>query len=124
MLVVLCAQMRANRRIRRGMTTLVAAYRHSPLPRWYGLFARQVHTMWLLYKKMALPKEKTVGPHIAASRGMRRLLSHAGLAADRLPPLAPHAHARINALWRSLEGKQAMVAYDNRCRRWYCSAPA
>ena len=41
--------------------------------------------MWQLCGKMARPEQKAVGPQIVASRGMGRLLSHAGLAADRLP---------------------------------------
>ena len=96
------------------MTTQAVAYRHSPWPGWYGVFAHQVYTMW--QRKLALPEEKAVGHHITTSRGMRKLLSHTGLVVDQLPPLAQQAHATTKTVGRSMEGKQAVVVYDN----WYC----
>ena len=78
--------MRVNRRSRRSMVTLIKAHGQTPWPRWYGVFARQVYTMMQLCRNMAVPEEKAVGSMISASRGMRRQLSHVGLAAGRLPP--------------------------------------
>ena len=86
LLVEVCAQMRVNRRTRRSMATLTKAHGQTPWPRWYGVFARHVYTMQLC-RKMALPYQKAFGSMISASKGMRRKLSHAGLAAGRLPPL-------------------------------------
>ena len=123
LLMEFCAQMRVNRQTRRSMATLTKAHGQSPWPRWYGSFARQVYTMMQLCRKMALPEEKAVGSMISASRGMRRQLSHAGLAAGRLPPLGQQAHARTNAIWRSMAGKQVVVLFDNWYRRRYCSDP-
>ena len=123
LLVEFCAQMRVNRRTRRSMATLIKAHGQTPWPRWYGVFARQVYTMMQLCRKMALPEEKAVGSMISASRGVRRQLSHAGLAADRLPPLGQQAHARTNAIWRSMAGKQVVVQFDNSYHRRYCSDP-
>ena len=123
LLVEFCAQMSVNRRTRRSMKTLAEAHRHSPWPRWYGVFARHVYTMWHFCRRMALPEEKVVGPQVAASRGMRGLLSHAGLAMDQLPPLAPQAHAITMAIWRSMEPKQVGVVYDNLYPKRYCSDP-
>ena len=112
-----------NRRARRSMATLIKAHGQTPWPRWYGVFARQVYTMMQLCRKMALPQEKAVGSMISASRGMRRQLSHAGLATGRLPPLGQQAHARTNAIRRSMAGKQVVVQFDNWYRRRYCSDP-
>ena len=123
LLVELCAQMRVNRRTRRSMATLIKAHGQTPWPRWYGMFARQVYTMMQLCRKMALPEEKAVGSMISASRGMRRQLSNGGLAAGRLPPLGQQAHARTNAIWRSMARKQVVVQFDNWYRRRYCSDP-
>ena len=81
LLVEFCAAMRVNRRTRHSMGTLTKAHGQSPWPRWYGVFACQVYTMMQLCRKMALLEEKTVGSLISASRGMRRQLSHTGLAA-------------------------------------------
>ena len=122
-LVEFCAQMRVNRRTRRGMATLTKAHGQSPWPRSYGVFARQVYTMMQLCRKMALPEEKAVSSLVDASRGMRRQLSRAGLAAGRLPPLGQQAHARTNAIWRSMAGKQVVVQFDNWYRRRCCSDP-
>ena len=122
-LVELCTQMRVNRRTRRSMAALTKAHGQSPWPRWYGVFARWVYRMMQLCQKMPLPEEKAVGSMISASRGMRRQLSHAGLAAGRLPPLGQHAHARTNAIWRSMAGKHVVVQFDNCYRRRYCSDP-
>ena len=62
LLVEFCSQITVNRRTRHSMTTLAAAHHHSPQPRWYGVFARQVYTMWQLCRKMALHgEEKAVG---------------------------------------------------------------
>ena len=121
LLVEFYAQMRVNRRTRLSMATLIKAHGQTPWPRWYGVF--QVYTMMQLCRKMALPQEKAVGSMISASRGMRRQLSHAGLAAHRLPPLGQQAHARTNAIWRSMAGKQVVVQFDNWYRRRYCSDP-
>ena len=41
-LVVVCAQLRDNGRTRHSMTTLATAHGHSPWPRWFGVFAREV----------------------------------------------------------------------------------
>ena len=123
LLVEFCAKMGVNRRTRRGMATLTKAHGQTPWPRWYGVFARQVYTMMQVCRKMALPKEKAIGSMISASRGMRRQLSHAGLAAGRLPPLGQRAHARTNTIWRSMAGKQVVVQFDNWYRKRYCSDP-
>ena len=74
-------------------------------------------------RKIALPEEKAVGSLISASREIQRQLSHGGLAAGRLPPLGQQAHARTNAIWRSMAGKQVVVQLDNWYRRRYCSDP-
>ena len=87
------------------------------------MFARRVYTMMQLCRKMALPEEKAVGSMISASRGMRRQLSHASLAAGQLPPLGQQAHAKTNAIWRSMAGKHVVVQFDNWYRRRYCSDP-
>ena len=99
------------------MATLTKAHGQSPWPRWYGVFARQVYTMMQLCRKMAVIEEKAVGSMISAARGMRRQLSHARLAAGRLPPLGQEAHARTNTIWRSMAGKQVVVKFDNWYRR-------
>ena len=123
LLVEFCAQMRVNRRTRRNMATLTNAHGQSPWPRWYGVSARQVYTMMQLCRKMALPEENVVGPMISACRGMWRLLSHASLAAGRLPPSGQQAHARTNTIRRSMAGKQVVVQFDNWYRRRYRSGP-
>ena len=99
------------------MATLIKAHGQTPCPRWYGLFARQVYTMMQLCRKMAPPEEKAVGSMISAPRGMRRQLSHAGLAAGRLLPLGQQAHTRTNAIWRSIARKLVVVQFDNWFRR-------
>ena len=123
LLVEFCAQMRVNRRTRRSMATLNKAHGQTPWPRWYGVFARQVYTMMQLCRMMALPEAKAVASMISASRGMRRQLSHAGLAAGRLPPLGQQAHVRTNASQRSMAGKQVAVQFDNWYRKRCCSDP-
>ena len=123
LLVDFYTHMRVNRPTRRSMATLTKAHGQSLWPRWYGVFARQVYKVMQLCRKMALPKEKAVGSLLSASRGMRRQLSEAGFAAGRLPPLQQQAHARTNAIWRSMAGKQVVVQFDNWYRRRYCSDP-
>ena len=123
LLVEFCAQMRVNRRTTRNVATLTKAHGQSPWPRSYGVFARQVYTMMQLCRKMALPEEKAVGSLISASTGMRRQLSHAGLAAGRLPPLGQQAHAKSNAIWRSMASKHVVVQFDNWYHRRFCSNP-
>ena len=123
LIVAFWAQMRVNRRKRRSMATLTKAPGQTPWPRWYGVFTPQVYTMMQLCLNMAFAEEKAVGSMISASRGMRRQLSHARLAAGRLPPLGPQAHARINASGRSMAGKHVVVQFDNWYRRRYCSDP-
>ena len=124
LLVEFCAQMRVNRRTRHSMATLTKAHGQSPWPRWYGVFARQVYTVMQLCRKMALPEEKAVGSLISAFRGIRRQLSHAGLAAGRFTPSGHQAHAKTSAIWKSMAGKQVVVQFDNWYRRRYCSDPA
>ena len=123
LLVEFCAHMRINWRTRRSMATLAKAHGQSPWPRWFGVFARQVYTMMQLCPKMALPAEEAVGSMISASTGMRRQLSHAGLAAGRLPPLGQQAHGGTPTIWRSMARKQVVVQFDNWYRRRYCSDP-
>ena len=113
LLVEFCAQMRVNRQTRRSMARLTKAHGQSPWPRWYGVFARQVYTLMQLRQKIAVLEENPVGSMISAAWWMRRQLSHAGLAVGRLPPLGQHAHARTNAIRRSMPRKQVVVAFDN-----------
>ena len=62
---------------------------------------------------MALLKEKALGMQMAASSGIRRLLSLASLVVGRTPPVVQLAHAGRKIIQRSNEGKQVVVAYDN-----------
>ena len=120
LLVEVYEPMRVKRQRRRSMTTFAAAPGHSPWPRWHAVFAHRVYTMWQLCRKMTVPEETAIGPHIATSRGMRRVLSRAGIATDRLSPLEQQAHARLKAIWRSMEWKQTVVVDDNRFQRRRC----
>ena len=124
-LVHFCVALRSNPRSARTLRDVrevwqrVSRARHTGrVPRWYSVLARQVMSLYRLYRKMALPVRRGhESRHLTdqLSRSSRRQLGHSGTVVAELPPLRSQAASAARLLWNGLVGRDVVLWVDN----WY-----
>ena len=119
-LLQLALDLRRNRKIRRNVGHLRAAWGSSRPPRWLLLLQKQLFSMYDIVRVLTYPRaERAIGLSYRDTMTpcIRRKLAMAGKCTINAPTISAQASVQASYLWDSFEKQQFTPWFDN-CGRY------
>ena len=123
-LLELALELRHNRKTRRTMLDVRTVWDRVRPPRWLIVLQKHLFSLYNVVRVLTYPHtERATGVSYrgTATGSIRRKLAMAVECTSNAPTISEVATAQAGHLWRSFEGQQVVVSYDN--YRCYISGP-
>ena len=90
---------------------------------WFRVAEQEIFNIWSVLHKRSRPRAKRAVGVQPKSRVQRRCLAHMGQCSYNGPSFAVQGATACTSLWQTLEGKPAVVWFDNFYRRNFRPVP-
>ena len=115
-LLQLALDLRHNRKTRRNVGHVRAAFSSSRVPRWLLVLQKQVFSLYNIVRVLTYPRaERATGASYRGTmtQSIRRKLAMAGECTINAPTISAQASVQASHLWDSFERQQITVWFDN-----------
>ena len=112
----LALDLRQNRKTRRNVGHVRAAFSSSRVPRWLLVLQKQVFSLCNIVRVLTYPRaERATGASYRGTmtQSIRRKLAMAGECTINAPTISAQASVQASCLWDSFERKQITLWFDN-----------
>ena len=111
--------LRHNRKTRRNVGLVRAAFSSSRVPRWLLVLQKRVFSVYNIVRVLTYPRaERATGAsyHGTIAQSIRRKLAMAGECTINAPTISAQAGVQASQLWDSFERQQITLLFDNHRR--------
>ena len=118
-LLQLALDLRHNRKTRRNVGHVRAAFSSSRVPRWVLVMQKQVFSLYNIVRVLTYPRAaRATGASYRSTmtQSIRRKLAMVGECTINAPTISAHASVQASDLWVSFERHQITSWFDNYCR--------
>ena len=115
-LLQLALDLRHNRKTRRNVGHVRAAFGSSRVPRWFFVPQKQVFSLYNIVQVLTYPRaERATGASYRGimTQSIRRKLAMAGECTINAPTISPQASVQASHPWDSFERQQITLWFDN-----------